>query len=163
MNQLQGANFCATNSGWAAGTTSTTSVANAVVYCVNGKVYNKQAANNVAAATTDYATGVAFKPVPANHGSVFVACLEAGTDAAVKIVQGEVVELDAAGNFITNPEFPVLPNTVTAIGYTIIKAGASYVATTTGWLWGAHNMSGVTGMVYTFVPVMVLPDRPQAS
>lgn len=160
-NMLAGANFCTSTSGWAAGTTTTTSVANNTTYCINGKAYTKTAASNAASATTDYATGLAFKPVPANHGSVFVAALDSSGN--VKIIQGEVTATDpVTGAFITRPEFPIIPNNVTAIGYTTIKCSAAYVATTTGWLWGVHNMSSVTGVTYTFVSCLVLPDRPQA-
>jgi hypothetical protein len=142
-----------------AGTTINLSVA--TLFSIVGQLYNKAISNTEATPTTDIATGLAFKPVPANFGSVFVICLDSA--GAIKVVQGEVTALDAAGAFIVRPEFPGnIPDTVCPIGYLTIKAGASYVATTTGWLLGTHNTTGVTGVVYTFVNSNTLPVRPQA-
>lgn len=160
-SDLYGANFAVSLSGWAAGSTTTTSVANNTTYCINGKAYTKTGASNAASATTDYVTGVAFKPIPANYGGVFVAALDSSGN--VKIIQGEIVPTDSTGAFINAPEFPIVPDTVTPIGYTLIKCASTYVATTTGWLWGTHNMSSVTGVTYTFVSVLTLPDRPQTA
>ncbi len=48
------------------------------------------------------------------------------------------------------------------VGYIVIKAGSTANATT-GWVFGTSNMSGVTGITYTFVDSSILPDRPQIS
>jgi hypothetical protein len=159
---LRGANFACVAAGFAAGTTTTVSTTATVPFCINGKAYSKAAITNGATPTTDAATGAAFNPVPANKGSVFVACFDSGGN--LKVVQGEVTSLDpASGLFINPPEFPLIPDTLTPFGYLVIKAASTYVATTTGWLFGTHNNSSVTGVTYTFVDVMVLPNRPQVS
>jgi hypothetical protein len=41
-----------------------------------------------------------------------------------------------------------------------LKAGSTLSGT---WTFGTNNLSGVTGMTYTFVSVSTLPDRPQVS
>jgi hypothetical protein len=46
------------------------------------------------------------------------------------------------------------------IGYIVLKAGSTLSGTFT---FGSSNLSGVTGMTYTFVDVIGLPDRPQIS
>ena len=159
---LSGATFAVTLAGFVAGTTTTTTITNNTTYCINGKAYTKTAASNAATPTTDAATGVAFKPVPANHGSIYVFGLDLSGN--IKVVQGEVTSLDpAAGTFIDAPEFPIIPDTVCPYGYLVIKAASTYVATTTGWLIGTHNMSSVTGITYTFVDILALPNRPQVS
>lgn len=143
-----------------AGTTLNLSVATLV--SIAGKLYNKAISNTEATPTTDACTGLAFLPIPANKGSVFVVGLVAAGTLA--ICQSEVVALDASGNFIVAPEFPAsIPDTICPIAYLIVKAGAAYVATTTGWLMGTHNTSGVTGMTITPVNINSLPARPQVA
>jgi hypothetical protein len=143
-----------------AGTTLNLSVATLV--SIAGKLYNKAISNTEATPTTDASTGLGFAPVPKNKGSVFViGLIAAGTLA---ICQGEVVDLDASGAFINAPEFPAaIPDTVCPIAYLLVKVGSTYVATTTGWLMGAHNTSGVTGVTYTPVNISTLPNRPQTA
>lgn len=159
---MRGLNMAMVAAGFAAGTTTTISTTATVPFCINGKALAKTAITNGATPTTDAATGLAFRPVPANNGSVFVACFDASGN--VKVCQGEVASLDpASGLFITAPEFPLIPDTLTPFGYLIIKAASTYVATTTGWLFGTHNNSSVTGITYTFVDVMTLPARPQIA
>jgi hypothetical protein len=160
--EMRGLNMAMLAAGLAAGTTTTLSTTATVPFCINGKAYSKTAITNGATPTTDAANSLAFRPVPANTGSVFVACFDASGN--VKVCQGEVTNLDPASGLFTNaPEFPTIPDTLTPIGYIIIKAASTYVATTTGWLFGTHNLSAVTGITYTFVDVMTLPTRPQVS
>lgn len=143
-----------------AGTTLNLSVATLV--SIVGKLVNKAISNTEATPTTDAATGLGFVPVPKNKGSVFVIGLVAAGTLAV--CQGEVTDLDAAGNFVNYPEFPAgIPDTVCPIAYLVLKAGATYVATNTGWLMGAHNTTGVTGVTYTYTNVNTLPPRPQIA
>jgi len=143
-----------------AGTTLNLSVA--TIYSILGKIYNKAISNTEATPALDASTGAAFLPVPKNKGSVFVICLNAA--GTLGVVQGKIQDLDASGNFIIPPEFPAnIPDTLCPIAYLVLKAGTTYVATTTGWQMGAHNTTGVTGVTYTFVDINTLPVKPQIA
>jgi hypothetical protein len=144
----------------AAGTTTTLSNTGTTTYSVRGKAYTKAAMTNAATPTTDAATGAAFLPVPANFGSVYTIGFNAA--GSLLAVQGNVVPLDGNGAFINAPQFGGLPLDFCPIGYLVIKAGAT-ASSAPGWLFGTNNMSGVTGITYTFVDVIGLPDRPQVS
>lgn len=144
----------------AAGTTTTLSNTGTTVFAIKGKAYSKAAMSNAATPTTDASTGSAFNPVPANKGSIFVVGFD--KDGNLKASQGSVENLSTAGLFINAPQFPVVPDTVCPIGYIVIKAGSS-ASSSPGWLFGASNMSSVTGITYTFVDVVGLPPRPQIA
>lgn len=152
--------ICATKVTLAKGTTSTLSNTGTITYSIRGKAYTKSAMTNATTPTTDWATGNAFLPVLANYGSVFMVGLDHSGN--LKCVQGQVVPLDASGNFINAPNFGGFPLDFCPIGYILIQAGSTADATT-GWIFGTSNMSGVTGITYTFVDVMGSPDRPQIS
>lgn len=143
-----------------AGTTVNISVA--TTYAIRGKMYSKAISNTEATPTTDANTGLAFNPIPKNYASVFVLCLDSA--GAVKAVQGRVVATDGAAaataKILSGLEYPAVPDTLCPISVLLVKAGSDYVATTTGWLLGTHNTTGVTGVNYTFTDVSTLPDRP---
>lgn len=149
----------------AAGTTTTlttvSSTSGNLIYAIRGKAYSKADFTNGATPTTDAVTGAAFLPIPANYGSIFVVGLNAA--GTMKVVQGDVGALDANGAFYKAPLFGALPDDFCPIGYEVVKCGATYVATTTGWLFGTHNQSSVTGVTYTFDDVVGLTDRPQIA
>ena len=154
---------CLTNVALAAGTTTTVSTpgspAGSTVFAIKSKAFTKAALANGATPTTDATTGVAFPGVAANQGTVIVL----GFDNAgnLKASQGPIQALDSAGAFVLSPQFPVLPDTICPIGYIVIKAGATAVGS---WVFGTNNLSGVTGLVYTFVSCALgMPDRPQNS
>jgi len=144
----------------AAGTTSTLSNTGTTTYCIRSKVYTKAAMTNVATPTTDASTGAAFIGVKANQGSVFLVGFTAAGGLAC--VQGTVVPLDTSGAFINAPQFGSPPLDFCPIGYLVIKAGSTANATT-GWIFGTSNMAAVTGITYTFVDCVSIPDRPQIS
>lgn len=165
------ATMAVTKAGLAAGTTTTLSTTATVTFAIRGKAYSKTAITNGATPTTDYATGAAFAPVLANFGSVF----SVGFDRSgnLKVIQGTVVPLDTVsvpGAFINAPQFGSMgpqgsgttDNDFCPIGYILIQAGAT-ANNTTGWIFGSSNLSSVTGITYTFVDVLTLPDRPQIS
>ena len=161
---LAGGNYCVTNSHFAATsgattTTTTTGSATLIDYAIKGKAYSLTPATSTATATTDANTGVAAKAVGAGYGSVYVFCANT-SQAGGKWVQGDVKALDAAGNFVDAPQFPAIPDSLCPYGYLVIKAGST---NTVPWVCGSHNMSGVTGITYTFVPVLTLPATPQVS
>lgn len=165
--------LCLCKSTLAAGTTTTISTTSSttsyLVYMIRGKTYTKADLSNTATPTTDYATGNAFLPVPANKGSIYMVGLDSSGN--VKCIQGTVESLDSAGAFINAPQFggtgpkgsDSTANDFCPIGYLVVKVGSTYVATTTGWLFGTHNNSSVTGVTYTFVSCGGWPSRPQIS
>jgi hypothetical protein len=87
-----------------------------------------------------------------------VICLDAAGN--VKAVQGGVTALDVSGAFIQAPAMPVIPDSLCPIGYIVLKGGSTLVGT---WTFGTNNLSGVTGMTYTFVDLIGMPARPQVS
>lgn len=151
------ATMCTSKVALAAGTTTTLSNTGTILFSIRGKAYSKSAMANAATPTNDINTGVAFVPVPANFGSIFVVGLNhAGT---LQVAQGTVVALDTSGNFIDAPQFPALPADFCQIGYIVIQVGS----TGSNWTFGTSNLSGATGVTYTFQDLMSLPDRPQVS
>lgn len=142
----------------AAGTTTTISTTGSTHYCIKGKGYIKTAITNGATPTTDATTGAAFPALSANQGTVVVIGLDASGN--IKASQGSIQALDSAGNFITSPQFPAIPDTMCPIGYIVLKGGATLSGT---WTFGTSNLSGVTGMTYTFVSLITMPDRPQVA
>lgn len=157
--------LCLSKATLAAGTTTTYSTTGTTVYAIKGKAYSTAAKTNVATPTVDITDGLAFTPVayPASssvggQGSVFVFCFDSG--GTLRVAQGTVEQLDILGNFINAPQFPIIPDTVCPFGYLVVKLGPTAVA---NWTFGSSNLSGVTGVTYTFVDVITLPDRPQVS
>lgn len=183
---LRGANFCVSLSnpvGVAGAATLTTGAA--ANYCINGKAYTKQAATGGAAPTTDAATGLAFKPILPGYGSVFVICLGAGTDQAFAACQGEITQLGAnaatyiAGDFITAPEFPLIPDAYCPIGYMVIRVATDFTPAATGYIFGTSNTYETTSdstakafrsavgnagaVSLSGIACFTLPNRPQIS
>lgn len=175
--------LCLSKVSLAAGTATTISTTGTTTYAIAGKAYTKTAITNGATPTTDWLTGQAFVPIPVplsspnlpsvpNNAAGYMSVYVVGFDHSgnIKVIQGQITALDAAGNPITAPQFGGLGNTPTgspplyndfcAIGYIIVKLGSTAVAT---WTFGSSNLSGFTGATYTFVDVITLPGRPQIS
>ena len=150
--------LCLSKVALAAGTTTTISTTGTTIFGIRGKAYSKAAITNGATPTTDAATGLAFPPLSANNGTIVVIGLDASGN--VKAVQGSIQALDVSGNFILAPQLPAVPDTICPIGYIVLKGGSTLVGT---WTFGTNNLSSVTGMTYTFVDVIGLPDRPQVA
>jgi hypothetical protein len=148
-----------TKAGLAAGTTSTITTANTVLYALRGKAYTKSAVTNGATPTTDATTGAAFAPLSANQGTVVFIGFDAS--GAQKAAQGSIVALDASGAFIVAPQPPVIDESVwVPFGYIVLKGGSTLSGTFT---FGTNNLSSVTGMTYAFQDVMGAPGRPVVS
>lgn len=141
----------------AAGTTSTLTTTGVTQYKIRGKSYSKAALTNQATPTLDATTGIAFVPFGPNQGTVVVVGFDSGGN--LKAAQGTIRPLDQSGAFLHAPEFPAIPQTMCPIGYIILKAGA----TASAFTFGTSNLSGVTGLTYTFVDVGTLPERPQVA
>lgn len=150
--------LCMSKATLAAGTTSTVSTTGTTVYSIRGRAYSKSAITNGATPTTDAAKGSAFRPIIANQGTVIIWGLDSSGNQ--KACQGSIEALDASGAFIRAPELPVLPNTMCPVGAIILKGGSTLVSTFT---FGTNNLSGVTGMTYTFIDLIGMPDRPFVS
>lgn len=142
----------------AAGTTTTISNTGTITYMIRNFMYTKSAITNGATPTTDAVTGLAFTPLTANKGTVVVIMLD--TAGAIKAAQGSIVDLDAGGAMTLAPQFPSVPSNMCPIGYIILKAGSTLSGS---WTFGSSNLSGVTGMTYTFRDIGNIPERPQNS
>lgn len=152
----------------AAGSTSTLSSTGTFYFAIKSKAYSHAAWSNQATPTTDWSTGKAFLPVPANYGSIFMVGIDSG--GTMRCIQGTVTPLDSAGNFISSPQFGgtgpagsgTTANDFCPVGYIVIQAGST-ASSTPGWTFGTDNMSGTTGITYTFQDVIGWPSRPQIS
>lgn len=142
----------------AAGTTTTISNTGTIVFAIKGKAYSKSAMTNAATPTTDALTGAAFPALSASQGTVVVIGLD--KDGNVKACQGSIETLDASNAFVRAPQLPNLPDTMCPIGYIVLKAGSTLSGT---FIFGSSNLSGVTGMTYTFGDLCSMPDRPIVS
>lgn len=147
------------------GAATTWSTTGATLYCIKGKAYTTSAAASAASPTSDATTGTTFAsaPLAINTGTVFVWCYDGSSTTAataIKVAQGTVTSLDAAGNFLTAPQFPALADTLCPFSYTVVKNGS----TGSAWTFGTSNWNatGITG-VTTPQDVMTLPGRPQVS
>ena len=152
--QNAGLTICMSKVTLAAGTTTGLSSTGASVYCLKGKAYTGIALSSITT-TTDINTGVAFLPVPANYGSVFLVGMNAAGTSAV--AQGSIEALDVSGKFINAPKLPAVPDNFCPIGYILIQVGS----TGSAWTYGTSNLSGATGVTYTFQDLIALPDRLQ--
>ena len=141
--------------GLAVGTTSTYTVATAISCVVRGKYHAFSTKTNQATPTTDASTGAAFPALAINQGTVLVFGSEGGT---IKVAQGSIEALDAAGNFRIYPKFPDIPATMCPFGYVVVKNDATGGA----WTFGTSNWNA-TGITTAAVDVETLPARPQAS
>ncbi len=155
---LSGGNYATTKAGFSAGTTSTITTANTTLYAIQGKAYSKAAASNAASPTTDATDGLAFSPILANQGSVFLLGFNAA--GTLQAVQGDIKPLDTSGQFVDAPQFGTCPDSFTPAGYVVVKAGS----TASTWTFGASAFAGPpTGVTFTFVDIMTVPSRPQVS
>lgn len=139
----------------AAGTTSTVSTTNAITGYVGGASYNSAALTNAATPTTDLNSGAAFPAISANQGTIVV--LGINSSGALKAVQGSIAALDSAGNFITAPQPPAIPDGFLPFGRVVLKGGSTLVGT---FVFGTGNLSGVTGMTYSFADLTGALGRP---
>lgn len=153
---LQGANFC-TTSGLLTATGAETVYDTTVTinYVINGKIATKTAVTDGVTPTTDFNTSAAFVALTANKGCVIVWGLSSG--GTVRCMQGPIETLDG-GNFLRAPQFPVVPDTVAAFAYQVLKAGSTAGTIT----FGSSNWNA-TGFTNAIVNVAVLPARPQVS
>lgn len=150
-----GGNMSLGKAGLAAGTTTTSTIANQTDYMVGGQSYRKATASNAASPTVDITGGGAFRPLIANTAAIFVYGLDAA--GAIRVAQGPIVPLSDVTGGLSAVHFPDLPDTIAPIGYLYAQAGSTLVGT---WTFGTNNLSGVTGMTYTFRDINEIPAAP---
>jgi hypothetical protein len=163
--QLIGGNFCLAKAGLTglSGAATTFTIAAAILYSIYGKALSKATVAGGATPTTDGVTGNAIT-LAAGKGTVVVWCLDAAGN--VRTVQGSVETVAQDGNFqFAPPQFPTIPDTLTAFAYSIHKANpANHVTPFAGgtWTFGVSNWN-VAGTVHTVADLIALPNRPQTA
>jgi hypothetical protein len=123
---------------------------------INGKIVTKTAITSGVTPLVDAVTGVAFRTLTANQGTVLVWSIDAA--GTVKVQEGSREALDAAGNFINRPQFPAIPDAYVPFAYQVLKAGSTAGTITIG----SSNWNA-TGFTNAIVNISCLPDRPQVS
>jgi len=149
--------------GLAAGTTTTYSTTAAPLqYCIKGKAYTKTAVTNGATPTVDITDGLAFTPQAIGQASVYLYCFNAA--GTIGVVQGSIEAQDVSGNIVRPPQFGVVPDGYVPFGYQVVRLAPATAAVpaVAQWQFGVNNNSGVTGVTYAFQDIMILPDRPQS-
>ncbi len=143
------------------GGAATTVTPQNTTFALAGKLYYAASGTiGTATPTTDYNTGLAFKPLLPSKGCVYVWGLTSA--GALKLVQGPFVDLDSAGAWVSPPQFPPIPDDICPISYSLVRAGST--ASASGWLIGTNNFTGVTGItVTTAVDLFAMPSVPQTS
>lgn len=145
------------------GTTSTYTTTVTSAGMINGKyVTGLTAQTNTATPTTDAKTGAAFTALTDNQATVLVIGQKA--DSTIQMCQGSIVPTQTgvtttAGDFISAPQFPALPDDFMVFGYLLVRTAPSasdWTAGTSSW-----TATGVTASAV--VECGVLPDRPQTS
>mgnify|MGYP000155511268 FL=1 len=154
--QLAPLTLTTTKAGVSAGTTSTLSTANTVIYGYRGKAYSKAAITNQATPIVDHTTNLAFNGLLANQGCIFVLSFDVA--GVLRVSQGPVGTLDVAGKFIYAPNFPTVFEGDVPFAYLVALAGSTAVGS---WIFGTNNLSAVAGLTYNFQDVFSLPDRLQ--
>ena len=154
--QLTPMTLTTTKAGVSAGTTSTLTTANTVLYGYRGKAFSKTAITNQATPIVDHTTGLAFNGLLANQGCIFVISFDVAGN--LRVSQGPVGTLDVAGKFIYAPNFPTVLEGDVPFAYLVALAGSTAVGS---WIFGTNNLSAVTGLTYNFQDVFSLPDRLQ--
>lgn len=150
-----GGNITLGKAGLGAGTTTTFSIANSVTYALKGQLYTLNAATNAAAPTLDAATGLAFKPLNPNQTCIFGFYVNAA--GQVQVIQGVAVNTLEMSGGLAGCQFPQSDDSRTPFAYLLASASA---ALATPWVFGAGNMSGVTGLTLTFRDVLDFPAQP---
>jgi len=145
------------------GTTSTYTTTATTEGIINGKhVTGLTAQTNTATPTTDAVTGAAFVALQDNEATVLVIGQKA--DSTIQMAQGTVVPTQVgvtttAGDFITAPQFPALPDDFMVLGYLLVRTAPS----ASDWTPGTSSWTATGVTASAVVECAVLPDRPQTS
>lgn len=128
-----------------------------IQFCLKGKMGTARTAVADGDTPETGNTSGAAITLTANYGRVVVWGLK--SDATVVVEEGPVASLNSAGDFITAPLFPDIPDAVCPFAYQVIKADSTTVGT---WDFGTDNWNA-TGVTNAIVNVAQLPTRPQIS
>lgn len=154
-----GENKCYAKAGLTAGTTTTITTTTTVPYTINGAWQtSKTAITNGATPTVDANSGLAFKPLTPDTACIFAFFLDASGN--VSVAQGPIVKNSDLTNGLQGADFPNIKDDRTLFGYLLARAGTTLVGT---WTFGSNNLSGVTGMTYTFRDAATPPSSPVYS
>lgn len=137
------------------GAVATFTTAAALIVSILGKAFTKAAVAGGAAPTVDGVTGAPIT-LKANQGTVVLWVLD--DTSTIKCVQGSVETVNAAGNFIYAPQFPTLPDNMTAFAYSVHKADSTAAA----WTFGVSNWNAA-GLTHTATDLIFVPNRPQIA
>lgn len=154
-NGLAGGNIALGKATLAAGTTTTISTTGTLPFSIQGRVYSRTALTNSATPTTDINTGAAFTGLTANKACIFLFALD--STSAVRVAQGPIVALSAVTGGLSAVQFPELDDDHTPFGYLYAQAGSTLSGT---WTFGSSNLSGVSGMTYSFRDLCLVPGQP---
>ena len=161
---LNGIKLNPLNAGIAFGTTTTTNVAAATSCIIGGKFTTAIGSSaTTATPTLDSNTGVAFQTIPVNYGAALVFGSTAA--GALVAVQGPLVATLAgattvAGGWITDPQFPPIPDDFCPIAYTVIRASPTL---TGGFIVGSTQWTASGATCLTPVNIATLPERPKIA
>ncbi len=145
------------------GTTSTYTTTATSAGMINGKyVTGLTAQTNTASPTTDAVTGLAFTALTDNQATVIVIGQKA--DSTIQFAQGTIVPTQVgvtttAGDFITAPQFPTLPDDFMVFGYLLVRTAPS----ASDWTCGTSSWTATGVTASAVVECGVLPDRPATS
>ena len=163
LSNLNGLTFSKVSSAMIAGTTSTYTTTVSTDCIVNGLFATAiTAQTNTATPTTDATTGAAFVALGANKTCAIVLGQTVG--GVIKMSQGPIIDTytgvtTTVGAFKEAPQFPVLPDTMCPLAYTLVRTAPDAAAWTPGTSsWTASGVSATT-----FKNVAVLPQRPQIA
>lgn len=144
--------------------------ATAVTYANQGKLpaLKAQVSGGVTP-TVDVVTGAAFKPIQKNQGGVFVFTLDAAGNYGVAqgplpvspTTTGTQTNVDDSGNYSFMPQFPSIPDALTAVSYVVVRAQSTYAGS--GFIFGTAlwNTTGI--VISTPQDIMTLPAVPQVA
>lgn len=126
----------------------------AIDYAIRGVLYRKATVADGATPTVDAVTAAAFRALTAGKGCTFLWLLDA--DGTVRVAQGSIEDLDAAGNFVRASQLPSVPEGHVPFAYTIVRGGSTLSGS---WVFGTNNWN-VAGITLTIRNLATLPDRP---
>jgi len=165
--------FASLDCALAAGSTTTLTLGAAPYYSIDGKAYTQGSTSAVQPSLIDLNTSVNMAGIPPGYGTVIVVGATATESTTLRMVQGELNQLGPnasafhPGDFMTAPEFPILPDNFCPFGYVIVKVATDYTVGAK-YVFGSNNTTATgaqgaaaTAHANTFTSVMALPSRPQ--
>ena len=165
FNQLNGINLNLTNALVTLPSTNVVSTGATSNGLIGGKF-----ATAVTAVTTqaplaaDVATGLAPTPLLNNQATVIVFGILGTGVGGIRTAQGSIVNTEVgvgnvAGNFISAPQFPVMPDNFLPLAYALVRSAPSAAS----WQGNSGNWAATGITTSAVVNLGQLPDRPSIS